>query len=85
VGRNFTVCYSEKEDLAEMTRVYQQRFADRATDLALDLQVTFRSGKTVDLEIYNTFINLEEGRSLFARRVSRHHQAQSRGKNGNGP
>jgi sigma-B regulation protein RsbU (phosphoserine phosphatase) len=65
VGRNFTVTYSEEEDLVEMARAYQQRFADRSTDSQLDLQVTFRSGRTVDLEISNTFIDLEDGRSLL--------------------
>ncbi|MGD1086630.1 MAG: PAS domain S-box protein [Verrucomicrobiota bacterium] len=81
VGRNFTVCYSEQEDLAEMARVYQQRFADRTTDLQLDLQVTFRSGRAVDLEISNTFIDLEEGRSLLLgvfRDISKRKAAEER-------
>jgi sigma-B regulation protein RsbU (phosphoserine phosphatase) len=65
VGRNLTVTYSDKEDLAEMTRRYQQHFAERKTDTQREIRVTFRSGKTVDLELSNTFVDLEEGRSVL--------------------
>jgi len=81
VGRNFTVSYAEKEDLAQMARVHQQHFADRTTLLPLERQVTFRSGKTVDLEISNTFIDLEEGRSLLLgvfRDISKRKAAEER-------
>lgn len=65
VGRSYTVIYSEKEDLAEMMQKYQQRFADRKIDSQLERHVTFRSDKTVDVELSNSFIELEEGRSLL--------------------
>jgi sigma-B regulation protein RsbU (phosphoserine phosphatase) len=81
VGRSFTVTYSESEDLAEMARVYQQRFAERQIDTQLVRQVTFRSGKTVDLELSNSFIDLDEGRSLLLsvmRDITKRKQAEER-------
>lgn len=64
IGRAYTVIYSESEDLAEMMQRYQQRFAERKIDSQLERQVTFRSGRTVDVELSNSFIELEEGRCL---------------------
>ena len=61
-GRPFTAAYAESEDLAAMTRTYQEQFADRMIDTQLDRHFTFRSGKAVDIELSNTFIDLEEGR-----------------------
>jgi sigma-B regulation protein RsbU (phosphoserine phosphatase) len=65
LGRAYTVIYSETEDLAEMMQKYQQRFAERRIDSQLERQVTFRSGRTVDVELSNSFIELEEGRCLL--------------------
>ncbi len=64
VGRAYTVFYSESEDLADMMQKYQQRFAERKIDSQLVRQVTFRSSRTVDVELSNSFIELEEGRCL---------------------
>jgi sigma-B regulation protein RsbU (phosphoserine phosphatase) len=64
VGRAFTAIYSESEDLADMMQKYQQRFAERKIGSQLERQVAFRSGRTVDLELSNSFIELEEGRCL---------------------
>jgi sigma-B regulation protein RsbU (phosphoserine phosphatase) len=65
LGRAYTVIYSGAEDLAEMMQKYQQRFAERRIDSQLERHVTFRSGRTVDVELSNSFIDLEEGRSLL--------------------
>jgi sigma-B regulation protein RsbU (phosphoserine phosphatase) len=62
VGRPFTTAYAESEDLAAMTRTYQEQFSDRMIDTQLERHFTFRSGKTVDFELSNTFIELEGGR-----------------------
>ena len=48
-----------------MTPPYQQHFADRMLDTQLERHVTFRSGKTVDFEMSNSFIDMEEGRALL--------------------
>ncbi len=81
VGRPFTAAYAEGEDLAAMTRAYQQHFADRILDTQLERHVTFRSGKTVDFELSNSFIDLEEGRALLLsvfRDITLRRQAEER-------
>jgi PAS domain S-box-containing protein len=65
VGRAFTVIYSESEDLADMMQKYQQRLAERQIGSQLERQVVFRSGRMVDVELSNSFIELEEGRCLI--------------------
>jgi sigma-B regulation protein RsbU (phosphoserine phosphatase) len=64
VGRNYTAIYSDTEDLADMMQKYQHRFAKREIDSQLERHVTFKSKRTVDVELSNSFIELEEGRSL---------------------
>jgi sigma-B regulation protein RsbU (phosphoserine phosphatase) len=64
LGRPYTVMYSESEDLADMMRKYQQRFAERKIETQLERHLTFRSGKTVDVELSNSFIEIEEGKTL---------------------
>ena len=62
-------------------RIYQQRFAERAIDTQLEREVTFRSGRTADMEMSNTFIDLEEGRSLLLgvfRDITKRKQAEER-------
>jgi sigma-B regulation protein RsbU (phosphoserine phosphatase) len=81
VGRPFTVIYSESEDLAGLMQKYQQRFAGRNTGNQLERQVSFRSGRTVDVELSNSFIELEEGRCLslsIFRDVTVRRQAEER-------
>jgi phosphoserine phosphatase RsbU/P len=65
VGRAYTVIYAESEDLADMMQKYQQRFAERKIENQLVRQVIFRSGGTADVELSNSFIELEEGRCLL--------------------
>jgi sigma-B regulation protein RsbU (phosphoserine phosphatase) len=65
VGRPFTVIYSESEDLADLMQKYQQRLAERNIGNWLERQVAFRSGRMVDVELSNSFIELEEGRCLI--------------------
>jgi sigma-B regulation protein RsbU (phosphoserine phosphatase) len=64
IGRPFTVIYSEDEDLPDMMHKYQQRVADRGIEANLERHVTFRSGKTVDVELSNSTIDLSEGHAL---------------------
>jgi sigma-B regulation protein RsbU (phosphoserine phosphatase) len=65
VGHPFAGVYAESEDLEAMTRAYQEHFADRMIDTQQECHFTFRSGKTVDFELSNSFIDLEQGRSLL--------------------
>jgi PAS domain S-box-containing protein len=64
IGRPFTVIYAEEEDLGDMMQKYQQRVADRGIETNLERHVTFRSGKTVDVELSNSTIDLSEGHAL---------------------
>ncbi len=65
VGRPYTVIYSDTEDLAEMTQKYQQRFAERKIESQFERHVIFRTGKAVDVELSNSLVEIEVGRSLL--------------------
>ena len=65
VGRAFTVVYSESEDLAGMMQQYQQRLAERNFGSGFEGQLAFRSGRRVEVELSNSFIELEDGRCLI--------------------
>ncbi|MEO7297204.1 MAG: SpoIIE family protein phosphatase [Verrucomicrobiota bacterium] len=58
-GKPFTVIYSGTNELPEMMGKYKARFAERTIDMQLERHVTFRSGKVVDLELSNSFVDLE--------------------------
>jgi sigma-B regulation protein RsbU (phosphoserine phosphatase) len=81
VGRPFTTAYKDTEDASAMMQTYQEHFAARKVDTQLERHVTFRSGKTVDFEMSNTFIDVEEGRALFLsvfRDITRRKAAEER-------
>ena len=64
LGRPFTVMYSEVEGLTDMMQTYQKRVAEKKIENQIERHVVFRSGKAVDLELSNSFIELEEGKPL---------------------
>ncbi len=64
-GKPFTATYSDAEDLAEMMQKYRERFASRKIETQLERRVTFRSGKSVDLELSNSFVDMEHKDSLL--------------------
>ncbi|MDQ6632602.1 MAG: PAS domain S-box protein, partial [Verrucomicrobiota bacterium] len=61
----FTVTYSESEDGREMMEKYRERFAERKIETQLERHVTFRSGKTADVELSNSFVEMEKGSLLL--------------------
>ncbi|MGO8699124.1 MAG: SpoIIE family protein phosphatase [Limisphaerales bacterium] len=65
VGRPYTAIYAADQELTEMAQKYQQRFADRSIEGQIERRVVFRSGRTADVELSNSFIEVEEGRSLL--------------------
>jgi PAS domain S-box-containing protein len=86
VGRPFTAIYAATEDVAEMMQKYQKRFAEKRIETLLERHVAFRSGKTVDVELSNSFIEIEEGRSLLlslVRDVTIRKQAEERERKAN--
>jgi PAS domain S-box-containing protein len=65
VGRPFTVIYADLENLADMMQQYQKSLAARNFGGGFERQFAFRSGRKVDVELSNSFIELEEGRCLI--------------------
>ena len=65
VGRPYTSMYADVSDLKEMMHKYRERFAQNRIDSQLERHVVLRSGKTVDVELSNSLIEVEEGRSLL--------------------
>ncbi len=63
-GKPFTATYSPEEDLDEMMEKYKERFKERKIESQLERHVIFRSGKAVDLELSNSFVDLEHKDSL---------------------
>jgi serine phosphatase RsbU (regulator of sigma subunit) len=69
-----------------MMQKYQKRFAEKKIETLLERHVAFRSGKTVDIELSNSFIEMEEGRSLLlslVRDVTVRKQAEERERRAN--
>ena len=68
-GRPMTVSYRPSERHPEMVRRYQERFAARQIPPRQERQMIFISGKVVDLDISNSFLELRNGQrwllSLF--------------------
>jgi sigma-B regulation protein RsbU (phosphoserine phosphatase) len=86
VGRPFTVIYSPSQNVAEMMQKFQKRFAERKIETLLERHVSFRSGKTVDFELSNSFIEMEEGRLMLlslVRDVTVRKQAEERERKAN--
>jgi PAS domain S-box-containing protein len=65
IGHPYTCMYADTEDLAEMAQKYQQRFRDHKIESQLERHVIFRSGKAVDVELSNSFVEVEGGCSLL--------------------
>jgi sigma-B regulation protein RsbU (phosphoserine phosphatase) len=59
IGKPFTVIYSDDENPEEMLLKYRERFTHRTIESQLERHVVFRSGRTVDLEVYNSYIEME--------------------------
>ena len=86
VSHPYTAIYAENHEVAEMAQQYQQRFADRSIEGQVERRVVFRSGRTADVELSNSFIEVEEGRSLLLtvfRDVTVRKQAEERERRSN--
>lgn len=64
IGHPYTDIYSGQEDVADMMQKYRQRFAERRIEGQLERHVIFRSGRGVDVELSNSFIEMEEGKTV---------------------
>jgi sigma-B regulation protein RsbU (phosphoserine phosphatase) len=86
VGRPYTTIYAATENVNDMMQKYHQRYAEKKIETLLERHVAFRSGRTVDVELSNSFIEMEEGRSLvlsLVRDVTIRKQAEERERKAN--
>jgi sigma-B regulation protein RsbU (phosphoserine phosphatase) len=54
------VIYSDSEELTEMQQKYRERFTHRTIESQFERHVAFRSGRVVDLEVYNSYIEMDK-------------------------
>jgi sigma-B regulation protein RsbU (phosphoserine phosphatase) len=86
VGQPYTAIYADNLAVTEMAEKYQERFADKSIEGQVERHVTFRSGRPADVELSNSFIEVEEGRSLLLtvfRDVTVRKQAEERERKSN--
>jgi PAS domain S-box-containing protein len=60
VGRPLSVIYHADQNPDRHLRNYQERFAQRSIDTNLERCIKFRSGKAVDLDFTNSFVEVEQ-------------------------
>jgi len=65
IGTLFHSIYSDSRDKKDLMERYMDRFQNHRTDAQVERRVTFRTGRTVDLELSNSFIESTEGRVLL--------------------
>ena len=58
VGEPLTVSYAQSENLEQILQKYRQRFHDRDIETLMERKLAFRSGREVELEVANSFIEL---------------------------
>lgn len=64
-GKPFTVTYCETEKLDEFLTKYQSRFKKRILQKQFTRRMKFRTGRVVDLEDTNSFIDSHDGKPLL--------------------
>ena len=64
-GQPFTVIYAEGEQPGQKLAIYRQRFQERAIEQRIERKLTFKNGKTVELEGANSFVESRGQRTLL--------------------
>lgn len=64
VGKPFTTIYSQAENHDQLLFRYRQRFKNKNVEKTIERKLTIRSGKTVDLEVTNSVIELPESKRM---------------------
>ncbi len=59
VGEPYTTCYQNQGDNDQRLENYRRNFADRGIPERVEQHFTFGSGRTADLELSNSFVELE--------------------------
>ena len=65
IGHPFTAIYAASEDLDAMMRDYQKDFAGRSIKSQTERLVSLRCGKKVTVELSNSFVEIEGGRTAL--------------------
>jgi sigma-B regulation protein RsbU (phosphoserine phosphatase) len=65
LGRPYTSIYSETDNLRDMLETYQQRFKNKKIENQFERHAILSNGKAVDVELSNSLVEVEEGRSLL--------------------
>ena len=65
VGRPFTVVYPDEAENRRRLRAFQERFDRRSFASHEERHITFRSGRTVDIELSNSFVEAPGKESLL--------------------
>jgi PAS domain S-box-containing protein len=80
VGKPFTAAYSETENLDQLLKHYRQRFQNQKVERMIERRLTFRNGKTVDLEVTNSVIEMPDNKRLVLglfRDMTEHKRAEA--------
>lgn len=64
-GKPFTVIYAEEDGLESKLASYKQRFRQRKIEERIERKLTFRTGKTLDLEGANSFVESRGQKTLL--------------------
>ncbi|MDB6111825.1 MAG: hypothetical protein JWR69_3575, partial [Pedosphaera sp.] len=64
-GQLFTLAHAAGDELAKRLSSYRQRFQERTIEQRIERRTTFRSGKKLDLEIVNSFVDVRGQRPLL--------------------
>ncbi len=64
-GKPFTVVYADGQNQAELLEKFKNRFQQRVIEKTLTRRLTFRNGKTIDLEDTNSFVEIPGQRPLL--------------------
>ena len=59
MGHPYTVSYQDQENAEQRLENYRRNYADRDIPERVEQQVTFRSGRTAELELSNSFVEFE--------------------------
>jgi PAS domain S-box-containing protein len=63
-GKPFTVSYGDSHDPEDLLQTYRERFSSRTIQTHIERRVTYRSGKTADVEVINSLLPSEMGEPL---------------------
>jgi two-component system cell cycle sensor histidine kinase/response regulator CckA len=64
-GKPFTIVYAEGENVQSKLASYKQRFGGRTFESRIDRQMAVRSGRSLDLEVASSFVELRGQKPLL--------------------